>query len=454
MNALLRQRIRSLLGDPPAAVPTVPGPARPAPTPEQVAARFQSEPGFVWLDGGAGRHLFFRQPMAGLEAAPSGTRVWGPGGEHLFPQPPLEVLDAVLAAWEGASGPLLAGWIAYESAAEWERLPFPPADAEPALPRMRFAIYGSALIREADGRWLVPDCPAWQSVWHHAAGPPPAVQGAVLTAAGDASFATGVARIVERIYAGDFFQTNLCRRLEASLPPDNLWPLYLRMRAIAQPTRGAFLQLGHGRAVLSISPETFLETGGGQIRSFPIKGTRPRGRTEAGDAALRLDLQASEKDRAELAMVVDVTRNDLSRVCRPGTVRVEDHAALLTLPTVHHTQTCVSGQLRPGVNAAAILRAAFPPASITGAPKLAAMEAAWREEQATRGVCMGSIGWLSWDGRMQLSVAIRTACAAHGRVVYLAGCGITADSRPDAELAESQAKAAAFLQALGLVSPP
>ncbi|HEU0123061.1 MAG TPA: anthranilate synthase component I family protein [Bryobacteraceae bacterium] len=448
---MLRHRVRALLGDPPPVVPSV-GEAA-ALSPEQVAGLFQEEPGFVWLDGGSGRHLLFRRPFAGLEADANGVRVWGPHGEQWFPGSALDVLDAVLTAWEGAPGPILVGWVAYEAAAEWEQLPFPPASE---VPRMRFAIYDSALIRESPGRWLVPQSPLWSSALTRAAArplSPPQVEGAALTLSPDAAFSASVARIVERIYAGDFFQTNLCRRLEARLPAASIWPLYRRMRALGQPARGAFLQLGNGRAVLSMSPETFLETSAGRIRSLPIKGTRPRGRDGAEDAALLRDLQSSEKDRAELAMVVDVTRNDLSRVCQPGSVQVEGHAALLTLPTVHHTQTGVTGQLRPGVNAAAILRAAFPPASITGAPKLAAMEAAWREEQMPRGVCMGAIGWLSLDGGMELSVAIRTAYAHDGRAVYLAGCGITADSDPAAELAESQVKAAAFLQALGLDPP-
>ena len=162
------------------------------------------------------------------------------------------------------------------------------------------------------------------------------------------------------------------------------------------------------------------------------------------------DLLHSPKDRAELAMVVDVTRNDLSRVCEPGSVQVFEHAALLTLPTLHHTYSRLSGRLRRETTAADLLRAAFPPASITGAPKIAAMEAAFAEEGIGRGPCMGSIGWISLDGDMELSVAIRTAVVSGGSAVYLAGCGITADSIPLQELQESQAKASAFVEALGL----
>ncbi|HWB95121.1 MAG TPA: chorismate-binding protein, partial [Bryobacteraceae bacterium] len=169
----------------------------------------------------------------------------------------------------------------------------------------------------------------------------------------------------------------------------------------------------------------------------------------AEDAALLRDLAASGKDRAELAMIVDVVRNDLGRVSRAGSVVVERHAELLTLPTVHHTVSLVAGDLRAGVTAGQLMRAAFPPASISGAPKIRAMEVAAMEEGARRGPSMGGIGWISPGGDLELSVAIRTAVTAGGRVVYHAGCGITADSDPAGEWQESEHKAAAFVRALG-----
>jgi para-aminobenzoate synthetase component 1 len=226
------------------------------------------------------------------------------------------------------------------------------------------------------------------------------------------------------------------------------------MRALNPADAGAFLHLGDGRAILSGSPELFLRIRNGTIESRPIKGTRRRGQTEAEDRALRDGLLHSEKDRAELAMVVDVTRNDLSRICEAGTVEVAEHATLMTLPTLHHTFSRVVGRLLPDVSAADILKATFPPASITGAPKIAAMAAAFKEERAPRGPCMGAIGWISLEGEMELSVAIRTAFTYRGQVTYLAGCGITAHSDPAEELAESHNKAAAFLAALNVARGP
>jgi para-aminobenzoate synthetase component 1 len=208
--------------------------------------------------------------------------------------------------------------------------------------------------------------------------------------------------------------------------------------------------MGTRSAVLSVSPELFLSVRQGQVRSCPIKGTRPRGATPEADSAFIEELRSSEKDRAELAMIVDVVRNDLGRVCRPGSVEVTRHATLISLPTVHHTYSEVIGRLRDDCGPADLLRACAPPASISGAPKIRAMQLAALEEGYRRGPCMGSIGWMALDGDMEFSVAIRTAVGASDRIWYLAGCGITAESVPEDELAESAAKAAAFLQALGV----
>jgi anthranilate/para-aminobenzoate synthase component I len=175
------------------------------------------------------------------------------------------------------------------------------------------------------------------------------------------------------------------------------------------------------------------------VQSCPIKGTRPLGDTMVAE------LLSSEKDRAELAMIVDVTRNDLGRVCETGSVRVVEHAELMTLPTVHHLYSTVTGKLAASNIDA--LRAAFPPASISGAPKIQAIRVAQREERQRRGPAMGAIGWIEGDA-MEFSVAIRTAFTNGERVFYYAGCGITADSDPEQEFLESGHKAAAFERAI------
>jgi para-aminobenzoate synthetase component 1 len=271
----------------------------------------------------------------------------------------------------------------------------------------------------------------------------------VVSRPGRGAFEAEVARTVERIASGEIFQMNLCRRLEAALPASGLWPFYRRLRSASPAEFGALLDLGEERAVLSISPELFLALRDGEVESRPIKGTRPRGANPREDRALARELAESEKDRAELTMIVDVVRNDLGRVCAAGSVEVTSHAGLITLPTLHHTVSTVRGRLAPGAGALELLRAAFPPASITGAPKIQAMAAIAAAEERRRGPAMGALGWISLGGDLELAVAIRTAVAAGGRVAYHAGCGIVADSDPELEFAESAAKARAFLAALG-----
>jgi para-aminobenzoate synthetase component 1 len=257
-----------------------------------------------------------------------------------------------------------------------------------------------------------------------------------------------VETIVDRIRKGDFFQTNICRVFTARITPALSWPLYLRMRSLNPARYAAYLRLDHDRTVLSMSPELFLKVKNGVVESHPIKGTRARGADETSDRLAQTELLQSEKDAAELAMIVDVVRNDLSRVCETGSVQVPEHASLLTLPSIHHTYSRVSGRLKRDSTVADLLKASFPPASITGAPKIAAVQAALREEGSGRGPCMGAIGWISMKGDLELSVAIRTAFTEGESIHYMAGCGVTSGSIPEAELVESQVKASAFITAL------
>jgi para-aminobenzoate synthetase component 1 len=189
------------------------------------------------------------------------------------------------------------------------------------------------------------------------------------------------------------------------------------------------------------------------VETRPIKGTRRRGASPREDRALARELVESAKDRAELTMIVDVARNDLGRVCEPGSVEVPVHGELVSLPTVHHTVSTVRGRLLPGAGPADLLRASFPPASITGAPKIRAMSILAGEEERRRGPAMGAFGWISLAGDLELAVAIRTAVCVDGRVAYHAGCGIVADSDPEQEFEESAVKAKAFLTALGAAEP-
>jgi para-aminobenzoate synthetase component 1 len=257
-----------------------------------------------------------------------------------------------------------------------------------------------------------------------------------------------VTRVRDYIVAGDIFQANLSQRFQAPLTEPAL-DLYARLRRGNPAAFAAYLDFGDFR-VLSASPERFLRLDENRrhVETRPIKGTRPRGLGPMHDAALGRALSESAKDRAENVMIVDLLRNDLSRVCRPGTVRVPELFALEQHPTVHHLVSTVVGELDPAADAIDLLRAAFPGGSITGAPKVRAMEIIAELEPSQRGVYCGSIGYLSTTGAMDTSIVIRTYLALRGRVYFQAGGGIVADSDPELEYRETLDKARALIGAL------
>ena len=267
-------------------------------------------------------------------------------------------------------------------------------------------------------------------------------------------YLAAVLRIKEHIAAGDIYQANLtqqftCRLSEGTSPESVFW----RLRRDHPAPFAAFLRR-RDDAVVSASPERFLrvtaaDAGSRTIEAWPIKGTRPRGRTADEDARLRAELTASEKDRAENVMIVDLMRNDLGRVCRYGSVEVAELCALEEHPTLFHLVSRVRGTLRDGVTAGDLLRAAFPCGSITGAPKIRAMQIINEAEPTPRGLSMGALGYFSPDGSLDLNVAIRTM-TVRGRVArFNVGGGVVADSSPALEYEESLLKARALVRALG-----
>ncbi|MEJ7812364.1 MAG: aminodeoxychorismate synthase component I [Gemmatimonadaceae bacterium] len=268
-----------------------------------------------------------------------------------------------------------------------------------------------------------------------------------------AGYLSAVARVREYILAGDIFQANISQRFEAPLA-GSAWTLYRLLRARNAAPFAAYLDFGRVM-VMSASPERFVRvTAEGQVETRPIKGTRPRGEGPEHDAALGRALTESEKDRAENLMIVDLLRNDLSRVCRPGSVRVPELFALERYPTVHHLVSTVVGELAPGADAVALLLAAFPGGSITGAPKIRAMEIIAELEPSRRGVYCGAIGYLSVTGALDTSIAIRTYVALGDRVYFSAGGGVVADSDPAGEYGETLDKARALIAALAELHDP
>jgi para-aminobenzoate synthetase component 1 len=257
-----------------------------------------------------------------------------------------------------------------------------------------------------------------------------------------------VARVREYILAGDIFQANLSQRFQSRWA-ESPFDLYRRLRQQNPAPFAAYLGFDE-LAVASASPERFLrlDEDRRRIETRPIKGTRPRGLGPMHDAALGRALAESEKDRAENVMIVDLLRNDLSRVCRPGTVRVPELFALEHHPTVHHLVSTVVGEIEPGSGAVELIRAAFPGGSITGAPKVRAMEIIAELEPTQRGVYCGSIGYVSATGAMDTSIVIRTYLALGGQVYFQAGGGIVADSDPELEYGETLDKARGLIETL------
>ena len=273
------------------------------------------------------------------------------------------------------------------------------------------------------------------------------------------AYEAAVAEVVRRIHDGECFQANIARLWTGRLV-QGARPFDLAARLVGQSAApfAGYLRTP-GRAVVSNSPERFVSVGtpgenGGRrltVETRPIKGTRPRGATAAADAALAAELVASEKDRAENLMIVDLMRNDLSRVCSPGAVTTPELFRVESFANVHHLVSTVRGVLAPGMTAADLLEAAFPPGSVTGAPKVQAMKSIARLEPP-RGPYCGALFWAGFDGAFDSSVLIRTLGLVEDddgwRFEARAGAGIVADSDPRAERLETEAKIAALLRAL------
>ncbi|MCJ7523228.1 MAG: aminodeoxychorismate synthase component I [Dehalococcoidia bacterium] len=258
-----------------------------------------------------------------------------------------------------------------------------------------------------------------------------------------------VETVREYIMAGDIFQANISQRFEADMPLPP-FELYRRLRHINPAPFAAYLNFD-GVAVVSASPERFLQVQGDRVETRPIKGTRPRGKDAATDAAMAKELVNSVKDRAEHVMIVDLEWYDLGRVCRYGTVKVSELTALEKYATVFHLTSTVEGQLRDGKGVVDLLKATFPGGSITGAPKVRAMEIIDELEPTKRSVYTGSIGYLGFDGNLDLNIVIRTILVKEGRAYFQVGGAVVYDSDPEGEYIETLDKAKALIHALSMV---
>jgi len=475
--------------------------ARPVAWPADVEAVFapladRRDP--VWLDSAAGPpHLgrwsvLAAEPSAVLVHQGEVTRLLEPGGRvrMAVERDPFAALREALAAVrietdEAARalpfGPGFYGYVAYDLGIYVE----PTAGLSPrrdiALPDLWLGLYETVLVLDhqrqqahvvgAEG----PAAEALRAALEAAsAGSPPSPpphardSGDLACNFTREGYLAAVARAREYIAAGDIFQVNLSRRFTVAREPRADRPghayqqpsdLYRRLRRFNPAPYAAYVGLGQGRAILSSSPELFLDLAGGRVITRPIKGTRPRRPDdEAFSRRMAHDLMAAEKDKAELAMIVDLERNDLGRVCSYGTVRVTEPRALEAYAAVFHTVATVEGRLHPGRDVTDLVQATFPGGSITGAPKVRAMQIIAELEPTRRSVYTGAIGYVAPPtphepaGRCALNIVIRTLLTAGPKVHLQVGGGVVADSEPEAEFDETTDKARAMLAALGLTA--
>lgn len=476
-----------------------------APPPDIAFAAVSERPWALWLDsslvdGDAGRRSFVAWDPWAVLVARAGEALWiDADGPRVLEGGGLAALASALAEAgseeSGAGVPFpggAAGFLGYETAAEVERLP-PPRARDLGTADLELAFYdlvagwdlvdgrcwiassgaparGPARSRRAARRleaaraWLAGEAgpPTGAGAGELAATVRRSLEGPVGTEAPAhlvpgsgglvstfprAAYEAAVREGVERIRAGDIFQVNLAQRFSTRAPEDP-FAVYRDLRSRSPAPFGAFFR-GATCVVASASPERFLRVDRDRrVEARPIKGTRPRGATPAEDGALAAELRGSDKDRAENLMIADLLRNDLSRVCLPGSVRARRLFGLESYATVHHLVSEIEGVLRPGAGVVDLLRAAFPCGSVTGAPKPRAMEIIAELEPTARGPCYGAIGWIGHDGTLDLSVAIRTVVFARGRAAFHAGGAVVADSEASREYRETLDKARALAAAM------
>ncbi|AFY20855.1 aminodeoxychorismate synthase component I [Pseudomonas sp. UW4] len=352
----------------------------------------------------------------------------------------------------------LIGYLSYDFGRHLERLPSQASD-DLHLPDARFGLYGWALVSDhlALTSQLVfhptlPDSERQRLIGLFSQPAPEAIAPFKLLTPMTADLSAdeyqqAIERIQQYIQAGDCYQVNFAQRFRAPCQGDS-WAAYCALREACPTPFSGFQSLPDGDAVLSLSPERFVKVSQRHVETRPIKGTRPRGLTPGQDAANAAELLASPKDRAENLMIVDLLRNDLGRTCRIGSVRVPELFSLESYPNVHHLVSSVTGELADDRDALDLIAGSFPGGSITGAPKIRAMQIIDELEPTRRGLYCGSLLYLDVRGEMDSSIAIRSLLVKDGQVCCWGGGGIVADSEWQAEYQESITKVKILLDTL------
>jgi para-aminobenzoate synthetase component 1 len=440
------------------------------PNTAQLFAALHDLPYGVFLDSGhgspyAGRFdILAADPHAVLATRGGQTEIWSQRGTAVSGDDPLELLESQLGRVESAPAELpftggAIGCFAYDLGRRFERLP-ELASRDIEFPDMLVGLYDWAFVVDhwQQASYLVgagrdpTTRDRWAELERLGREPsrtlfaPFEVVSAVESNFTQSAYADAFAAVKDHIRRGDCYQVNLAQRFEARVKGDS-WNAYLTLRSINPAPYSAYMRTPFGD-ILSSSPERFLKIDGGVVETKPIKGTRARAADAAVDALLREELAGSSKDRAENVMIVDLLRNDLGKSCIPGSVHVAKLFDIESFAHVHHMVSTVRGRLSPNLHALDLLRGCFPGGSITGAPKLRAMEIIDALEPERRSVYCGSIGYLDYAGRMDLNIAIRTLLRAGDSMFAWAGGGIVADSDCAAEYQESLDKADALLAVL------
>ncbi|MFT6466533.1 aminodeoxychorismate synthase component I [Halopseudomonas laoshanensis] len=348
------------------------------------------------------------------------------------------------------------GYLSYDFGRLLETLPA-LADADVRLPSLKMGIYLWSIVndRSRQQSWLVchPALPEAEQqalltrLQEQSSAPRPfALTAPFQPEQTRADYQASFERVQNYIHAGDCYQINLSQRFSASCSGDPL-SAYQRLRKACPVPFAAYIE-SDGYSLLCLSPERFLSVSQGEVETRPIKGTRARGTTAQQDAQLAADLQTSLKDRAENLMIVDLLRNDLSRSCAAGSVKVPELFKLESYPNVHHLVSSVTGRLAEGRDALDLLAGAFPGGSITGAPKIRAMQIIEELEPVRRSLYCGSIGYIGCEGQMDLNIAIRSLVHQDERLYCWGGGGIVADSEGESEYQETLAKVRVLMDAL------
>ncbi|WP_411909268.1 aminodeoxychorismate synthase component I [Aeromonas allosaccharophila] len=436
----------------------------------QLFARLQHQPWAMLLESAGplgadnGVDIISADPLATLETRGLVTTLTRHGESSEHHEDPLALLARTQQQLLGELDlcatrlPFIGGALGlfgYDLGRRFERLPVQAA-ADIAVPDMAVGIYDWALLRNvASGDWQLVHWGdeaglakrlAWLEQQQAVPLPAFSLQGAWQSNMSRAEYGEKFARIQEYLAAGDCYQINLTQRFSASYQGDE-WQAYCLLAAANKAPFSAFIRLPDS-ALLSLSPERFLLLDGRHIETKPIKGTRPRHPDPATDRQVALELAQADKDRSENLMIVDLLRNDIGRVSRPGSVSVPHLFAVESFPAVHHLVSTIHGELDARWQGVDLLRACFPGGSITGAPKIRAMEIIEELEPQRRNAYCGSIGYLSQHGRMDTSICIRTLIAEAGRLHCWAGGGIIADSDADSEYQETYDKVARILPPL------